>query len=913
MQILQSKELQNSVCDKDYRECLELITILMKYKVPTNEIYNEIIKWKNKNQKFSSSFMTLPDLLLKAEHRVHGTSIATKMTPIRTNLICPSGRRVTVTSFDIDALIFDLLMDNNLMQIENLVFDGDNCVNPFIVKESDYYGDFHTSEFYQRTLKMKMIDQTSEVLVPIQLYLDETVLDSYSKLSLHPLVMTFLIFNRSTRNLSMSWRTIAYIPNFDAIFKHKNYSVDTKYNDFHFCLRYLLNGIEKVLNIKEGFNWVFEFRQYPNKKYKRKLKFVLGNILGDAKGANVLCSRFNNNTTSHIARDCNVLTENCDDPEYRCIFHKQKDLSLLNPDQLRNLSFRKVTPYNAFSYMDFGANCYGINGACAADPCHMFNKGVVERLPKIFMARLSNRLVLYLDTHVGSLVTNHGNQSNRDFPNIKVFSKGIQSSAKLRSDQHIARVLVIYLVLLTPQFERLVVNSKGRKESDEFSSTRISLLEYNQWIDIFEETLILHSWVYLDQHPKIFFKGGKYSIVCDRLRKYMKLYQAYALRKEGMGLKFLKFHQILHLWWIIRMFGSLYNVDTARCESHHKKKKAIARQTQRRIELFDEQTSNGEYKFNLLIKAIHYAGIPLPNGFEVVSQKYNVESNTNKEIPNVNESTGSKFVLTFNYSNKTISAKWISSKMKHKSPEFPSHILNAIYRKFNGYNHGQIGKRIKSIIGFTETKIYPHLDNSVNEDTSTIIRACPLYRGEKNWFDWVAVKWEEYGILECQCLLFLDFESIVMENYDLENVRNKGHDIVHSKFALGKAALVHSIQYNQKESFTRRANSKSCPRNDLTSCHVVNTKLVRFCEMESEYHIISIKNIHDTAFVIPYESINENEVYLEGRSKSVLVLTPMNNWNKHFIDYNNQELIKDAGRRKDLSISENDERFPFEG
>ena len=38
------------------------------------------------------------------------------------------------------------------------------------------------------------------------------------------------------------------------------------------------------------------------------MKFVLANILGDEKGENVLYSRFGNNITSHIARDCNVLT-----------------------------------------------------------------------------------------------------------------------------------------------------------------------------------------------------------------------------------------------------------------------------------------------------------------------------------------------------------------------------------------------------------------------------------------------------------------------------------------------------------------------------------------------------------------------------------------------------------------------------
>ena len=59
---------------------------------------------------------------------------------------------------------------------------------------------------------------------------------------------------------------------------------------------------------------------------------------------------------------------------------------------------------------------------------------------------------------------------------------------------------------------------------------------------MFEDTSILHSWIYLDNHLKFASKGGKNSIVYNRLRKYMVNYKKYALRKEGMGLKFLKFY-----------------------------------------------------------------------------------------------------------------------------------------------------------------------------------------------------------------------------------------------------------------------------------------------------------------------------------------------------------------------------------
>lgn len=53
--------------------------------------------------------MTLGPLIKKATQRVYGESIGTKLTPTEKNLICPSGRHITVTLFDADALIYDML------------------------------------------------------------------------------------------------------------------------------------------------------------------------------------------------------------------------------------------------------------------------------------------------------------------------------------------------------------------------------------------------------------------------------------------------------------------------------------------------------------------------------------------------------------------------------------------------------------------------------------------------------------------------------------------------------------------------------------------------------------------------------------------------------------------------------------
>ena len=315
--------------------------------------------------------------------------------------------------------------------------------------------------------------------------------------------------------------------------------------------------------------------------------------------------------------------------------------------------------------------------------------------------------------------------------------------------------------MLTPDFEKLVVNKLGRKVDDESPRTKITLNEYNNWIIVFEETLILHSWIYHDKHPKIFFNGGRKSIACDRLRSYMDTYKKNAMRHEGMGLKFLKFHQILHLWWIIRLFGCLRNVDTARVESHHRKKKVIGKQTQRRVEFFHEQTANGEYNYNLFIKVLQCAGIPVAKMFETASnlktdekkspnneedeedEKVSISSDDsidlnvfgNKSIFSsiTKKNRGSSFILAFDYEKETTSAKWLSRKRGINTPNFHPHILTSVYKKFKNYNHGEVGKRLKRIIGFTEYRLTRNTDS----DNNIIIRSCPNYRSENDWYDWV--------------------------------------------------------------------------------------------------------------------------------------------------------------------------------
>ena len=103
-----------------------------------------------------------------------------------------------------------------------------------------------------------------------------------------------------------------------------------------------------MLSFSEGFDYVFEFNLYPNKSFNKKMKFVLANILGVAKGANALCSIFRNKIESHIVREWNILTDSCDNFHHKCVFYRQKFLKKLFILELKKLSFLKDDLRNSF-------------------------------------------------------------------------------------------------------------------------------------------------------------------------------------------------------------------------------------------------------------------------------------------------------------------------------------------------------------------------------------------------------------------------------------------------------------------------------------------------------------------------------------------------------------------------------------
>ena len=897
---------KSNIVDVQYEDGLKLLKYLLEKDISLSS-YEDLMKWKHGNQPLK--YYSLKKMKNISSNFVYGSSFAHLIRPKKTILRCPSGRSTSVITSDAVACVVDLLSDLDLTDIHNTTLSKTDEVNPFVTQVSNMYSDIHQGELFISTQKEEVNDSLSTYHVGLILYQDEATLDAYSKLSFHPINLTLTLYNREARNLSMTWRTIAYLPNFEAqVGGNKKYNADEKLNDFHYVLNHVLTNLRSMQS-NTGLNWNFTFKSYPNKIFPRKLIFRFSHIISDAKENDMICGRMSNRSkTTRLCRDCDILVEESDDPTKKCNFLSMYDIQRMNAEGLKNMSFKKIEPHNAFRYMNFGNNPYGINGATPAEPLHQILGGVVERLPSTLLDRLSEVQVKLLDNHASLIAIHFSRQSDRDFYSLRLFKNGISSVSKLTSKEKASRLLIIYLTLLTTDFEKEVCNKRARKPRDDDDNTQgpiITRNEYNAWVLIFEETMILVQWVYLEEHPKAVFKGGRKSVAATRLRSYMELYKSSAYRKTGMGLKILKFHQISHLWWIIRIFGSLLNVDSGRGEHSHKKKKKIGSHTQKRVQCFNEQTAHSEYVNDTFLKAMKKIGLKLSSGFEMITPNSDCKQTVDERREKVrnkviNQDYGSKFFLIFDYEKKTVTAKWCSSKMKKKDVDMPIHVLDSIYKKYEYYNHGTIGQRIKSIECFTQLQIDPEDDN---EDSSILFRACPSYRNSGSWFDWAIINWGEYGYLEGQLLLFMNFGSLTFEEYDyiLIEGMNQSHDIIGNN----RVALVHStVSGNRK--FERRPS-------DGSEYGTLVNRLSHFKDMEKEYNTISVENISQPCAVYVDKATTNNKEHDVGCAEKVIVLTSMREWYRKFIDYESQELLEEASQIVDEDYPVDNDRHLYEG
>lgn len=917
--------------------------------------YNEVMRIEDPNVQFYS----LEIMMQKTIASVCGKTLYQRLKPAVSNLICPSGRKVNIITYDIEAVLMDMLQDKKMTCRKNMIFTTKNG-NPFDWDEEEYHDDFNTCIYYKETAKKLKINKRKHVLAPVMIYMDKFILDSNGKLSMEPVNIMLMIYNRETRLQIKKWKVIGYIPKLQKLdTQSSSTQIAEEYaGDIHYCLTHILSGLRKIQE-NGGFDWEFKFDDIPGVVFKRRIIIPLGVVLGDTDSNNILCGHYNCYNAKYLDRSCTCPKKEAKIPSTKCMFLKMNDVRRLTEREANNLSFRHIQPINAFHVMDFGANVYGINGATPAEPLHQFLQGTANDVyDSFFTERLSPAPKSIFNIMVQNMSVHCGTLSNKSFPNIRPYIKGLLDTSKLTGKEKIGRIFVMYLVLLTKEFQKQIVGQKlyypTRKTLDDLQKKgitsyafekKMTVSEYFNWIRIMEETLLYYSWLYSNKHPKAFFKGGRYSLVAKKLSEYVRMLTTYAPLYKGAGYEKYKCHANLHYWFVIRMFGSLVNIDTMIPEGTHRVRKQSAEHTQKRHCLLDIQTANQELKRSLFQRGIEE--YEEEESFPVIDNAQHTLSNTNGggEDNHSYNLSGSRFRLCFvrqgeecpkginehntphvtsKETNTRLFIVWKNKYIHSFNITYPKKVMNSVLRMFDNFYESEedTGKRIIEMTGFTELV-------SGDGTSKKILRACPRYRQEKDWFDWIYLYAPLYSdVLPAQLLMLISMEGVKYKYY--QNLIQIPQRIIdwnnrftnYTNNSAKFIALVHQTNDGEwrDEGYVREFTYYDHHANDdgttTTSTSIAGTfksKIASWFNMKDDYTISTPDRIFGCAYVIHDINVSDDSTVPPGEAKEIIHIEPYEKWSDKFIGYNDKKMIERAKAQvDDYTFNEEDDRKPFE-
>ena len=119
---------------------------------------------------------------------------AEPLVPTDVEVELTDGSEVTVSVFDIEAMILSLLHDENLMRPENLA-DGYDLHTGKPTEAVTHYGEIHTGDAWEPARKHYCGDGGQNMPIALVLFVDKSYIDLYGGLSATPVCFTLSCFN----------------------------------------------------------------------------------------------------------------------------------------------------------------------------------------------------------------------------------------------------------------------------------------------------------------------------------------------------------------------------------------------------------------------------------------------------------------------------------------------------------------------------------------------------------------------------------------------------------------------------------------------------------------------------------------------------------------------------------------------
>lgn len=768
--------------DKPTREAIELMLVLRQTKASLST-YDEVMTWHlrcrgkllpHEPPSCSKLFISKERLFKQLRQRYNYDKDSIQIRPIT---LSHSKAKVNMVLHDVRKAIQSLLIDPRINDEDYLFFDNDPFKKP--PDDLNYVADLNTGLCYTETYKKLITNPEKQILLPVVLYIDGAATGQFADLTITPLKMTIGILTRVARDRRYLWRTLGYVPKVpkgksrgnrlllqsghcDGAMQYQDaYDSDgetdlvkvEKMQDLHDMLSIILEGFTKIQ--KTGFMWDFYYRG----KLYEDVEFVpfVPFIKCDTDEADRLCGKYGcrTGTVKNICRYCECPTKFSD----RCLLEFELKLKAniqaliedIDMAGLKEISQKLID--NAMYALRFGShNEMGIHGACPMEMLHAILLGIFRYIRDCFFKQLGETSKLAQD--INSLSREYGllmsRQSLRDMPKTS-FSKGIYAG-KIMAKEYTGILLVMAAVLQSRKGQYMLSKRKAN-----FGK----VCQLDDWILLIDTLLQWGEWLKSERMEKAHVEQAK-----KKHRYIMYLIKKVGRRVEGMGLKIMKFHGIMHMAMDILTFGVPKEYDTGSNESGHKPSKKASLLTQKRQDTFDPQLAKREEEMDLLeLAEQEMLGRPIWEYSLGYSQPMKKE-----EIEPEPETGGAKFEIvdgeqTDTYVVTLHSKIANSDKMK---------VENELCKFFVN-----LQEKVRQYCG----KLYLRTEHTRH---GQIFRAHPYYRG-RVWRDWVVVDWGEEGKLPNKIYGFIDLSGLPSNN----GITHGGLD----EIPPGMYAIVESANY----------------------------------------------------------------------------------------------------------------------
>jgi hypothetical protein len=600
----QSNDFSYQTTKQHLKANVKLLHILKQAKVPLY-LFDQVLDWAkdaaiNHNVDFkSNNLLSRSKTLqhLKKKYRLHEVE-----PKIKTIMLPGCKCHIDLIIHDFKSSLYSLLNDASLMQIGNLllnpddIFDNSQCS----ADNNGIFNDINSGSCYQMAIQT-YIQSSNELLCPIIFFIDKTHTDVHGRLCLEPIRFTLGIFNRTTRNNPLAWRTLGYIydqnnlPTKNAHFKSM---------DYHHMMSIILKDLKECQN--QSLQWHIKI---DKKIYNVYLRIPVMFIIGDTEGHDKIAGRYLARANiQRLCRYCNCPKDSTDDPFVLFTYNKHKSImrKVANAKDKKNrkhelqaLSMQGID--NAWGDIQFCDSTRGLFGALCGDLMHclqhglfmylvvaLFNQkelkktsGSAARAAKNEEPEIMTKKSVFGDTYClrfDPLCRDYGkmlmHQSARDLPRTH-FNSSYSTIAKKNSNE-MSGILLVYL---------FVFNSSESKDNiDE----KLGEGRTTKWIQVIESMLLLEHFCNQEAIP-----ANQVRTLKRYIPYILEQYKVTLDRQVGCQMKIPKFHLPLHFADDIMRFGTMKNFNTGVGESHHKtESKMPAKNTQRRRSNFDFQTAS---------------------------------------------------------------------------------------------------------------------------------------------------------------------------------------------------------------------------------------------------------------------------------------------------------------------------------